>query len=108
MPEQGCLKQLRLSQELLLLSQLLLALLFQLALLHLLELRKRPVRLVLPLSATLLQFPAVHLGPGMFLLIRLRQCYHQFLAGSLEQSPQQQSLGELGLHQCQLLAGVGS
>jgi hypothetical protein len=77
-------------------------------LLYLLELRKRPVRLVLLLSATLLQFPAVRLGPGLFLPTRLHQCCHQFLAGSLEQSPQQQSLGELGLHQCQLLAGVGS
>jgi hypothetical protein len=104
MPEQGYLKQLKLSQELLLLSQLLLALLFQqglkhlLVLLYLLELRKRPVRLVLPLSATLLQFPAGLPVPVLFLLTRLRQCYHQFLAESPEQS-QRRSLEELGLHQ---------
>jgi hypothetical protein len=79
-----------------------------LVLLYLLELRKRPVRLVLLLSVTLLQFPAVRPGQELFLLTRRRQCCHQFLAGSLEQSPQRRSLVELELHQNQLLAGVGS
>jgi len=77
-------------------------------LLYLLELRKRPVRLVLLLSATLLQFPAVRPVQVLFLLTLLHQCCHQFLAGSLERSPQRQSLEELGLHQCPLLAGVAS
>jgi hypothetical protein len=94
MPEQRCLKQLKLLQELLLL-------------LYLLELRKRPVRLVLLLSAALQQFPAGLPVRGLLLLIRLHQCCRQFLAGSPEQSQRRLS-EELGLHQCPLLAGVVS
>jgi hypothetical protein len=58
---------------------------------------------VLLLSATLLQFPAVLPGQELFLLIRPRQCCHQFLAGWLEQSLQRRSLEELELRQYQLL-----
>ena len=72
-------------------------------LLYLLALKKRPVRLVLLLSATLLQFPAVLPGQALFLLIRPRQCCRQFLAGWLEQSLQRRLLEELELRQYQLL-----